>query len=248
MIAQETTVRSGNLTPASKRDRANTLFEMLIIAAKSEQIRELALSLARSGFNCSVATSPSEVGGQVARKTPDLVLIAMNSPLMYSEVWHLWEQVRQKRALPVIALISKGALGNFDPGLKIDDFVVEPWDIAEVAARAKRVLWRINKVDCKELIGCGDLVIDLGKCEVSVGGRLVSLTFREYELLRFLAANEGRVFTRDALLNEVWGYDYYGGDRTVDVHIRRLRSKIEDPAHIFIETVRNIGYRFRKDS
>jgi DNA-binding response OmpR family regulator len=72
----------------------------------------------------------------------------------------------------------------------------------------------------------------------------VSLTFREYELLKFLATNPGRVFTRDALLNGVWGEDFFGGDRTVDVHIRRLRSKIEDEANNFIETVRNIGYRF----
>ena len=71
------------------------------------------------------------------------------------------------------------------------------------------------------------------------------LTFREYELLKFLAGNRGRVFTREALLNKVWGYDYYGGDRTVDVHIRRLRSKTEDSNHAFIETVRNIGYRFK---
>ena len=74
------------------------------------------------------------------------------------------------------------------------------------------------------------------------------LTFKEYELLKFLARTSGRVFTREALLNRVWGYDYYGGDRTVDVHIRRLRSKIEDSSHTFIETVRNIGYRFRKDA
>jgi DNA-binding response OmpR family regulator len=81
-----------------------------------------------------------------------------------------------------------------------------------------------------------------------VGGNPVMLTFREYELLKFLASNRGRVFTREALLNRVWGYDYYGGDRTVDVHIRRLRSKIEDASHTFIETVRNIGYKFNKDS
>jgi two-component system alkaline phosphatase synthesis response regulator PhoP len=73
------------------------------------------------------------------------------------------------------------------------------------------------------------------------------LTFREYQLLKFLASNKGKVFTREALLNKVWGWDYYGGDRTVDVHIRRLRSKIEDPTHTFIETVRNIGYRLREN-
>ena len=74
---------------------------------------------------------------------------------------------------------------------------------------------------------------------------MIELTFKEYELLKFLASHQGRVYTREALLNKVWGYDYYGGDRTVDVHIRRLRSKIEDAKHTFIETVRNIGYRFK---
>jgi DNA-binding response OmpR family regulator len=82
---------------------------------------------------------------------------------------------------------------------------------------------------------------------VTVNGALVELTFKEYELLKLLAANRGRVFTREALLDKLWGYDYFGGDRTVDVHIRRLRSKIEDAEHTYIETVRNIGYRFKKN-
>ena len=111
--------------------------------------------------------------------------------------------------------------------------------------RVKRLLRKTNNTDTSEVIKCGDLVIDIAKYEVSINGKLIELTFREYELLRFLASNPGRVFTRDALLNKVWGYDYYGGDRTVDVHIRRLRSKIEDSSHTFIETIRNIGYRFK---
>jgi len=91
-------------------------------------------------------------------------------------------------------------------------------------------------------------LINRAKCEVTLAGRVLMLTFMEYELLKFLASNKGRVFTREVLLNKVWGYDYYGGDRTVDVHIRRLRSKIEDLTHTFIETVRNIGYKFRENS
>ena len=105
-----------------------------------------------------------------------------------------------------------------------------------------------DSYESSELIKDGDLVIDLAKYEVSVGGRPVLLTFREYELLKFMTSNRGRVFTREALLTKVWGYDYFGGDRTVDVHIRRLRSKIEDSHHTFIETVRSIGYRFIKES
>jgi two-component system alkaline phosphatase synthesis response regulator PhoP len=99
-----------------------------------------------------------------------------------------------------------------------------------------------------EIIRRGDLSIDVEMCEVSLGGNLVELTFKEYELLKFLATYPGRVHSRDVLLDRVWGYDYYGGDRTVDVHIRRLRSKIEDHNHTFIDTVRNVGYRFRRDN
>ncbi len=98
------------------------------------------------------------------------------------------------------------------------------------------------------VIKSGDLIIDPVKCEVHLGGRLLALTFKEYEMLKLLAINPGKVFTREALLNEVWGYDYFGGDRTVDVHVRRLRAKVEDPVHSFIETVRNVGYKFKPGS
>jgi DNA-binding response OmpR family regulator len=140
--------------------------------------------------------------------------------------------------------MPKEILDGVDSDFEIDDFVVRPFNLSELVARIRRILNRINNADNQDFIRRGDLVIDSAKCEVSVNGRLVVLTFKEYELLKFLMRHKGKVFTRQALLNEVWGYDYYGGDRTVDVHIRRLRSKIEDADHTFIETVRNIGYKF----
>jgi DNA-binding response OmpR family regulator len=155
--------------------------------------------------------------------------------------------IKKAIPLPVMALVSQETLDSVDGHLDLDDFIIKPCDIRELVLRVKQLLRRADTVDSSELVRCGDLVIDLPRCEVSVADRTVILTFREYELLRFLASNRGRVFTREALLNKVWGYDYYGGDRTVDVHIRRLRSKIEDANHTFIETVRNIGYRFVKD-
>jgi len=181
---------------------------------------------------------------EVAERGPHLVLAAIDGLAADLEVWPVLRRIRQEMHLPVIALVSRETLDSLDSADSVDDFVVEPWDAAEVALRARLTLQRRNNIDSEELIKCGDLIIDLASCEVSVGGRLVMLTFKEYELLRFLAGNRGRVFTREDLLNKVWGYDYYGGDRTVDVHIRRLRSKIEDPTHTFIETVRNIGYKF----
>ena len=114
--------------------------------------------------------------------------------------------------------------------------------------RINRVLRKTVKNESSEQIKCDGLTIDLATCEVTVNGKIVELTFKEYEMLKLLASNKGRVYTREALLDKIWGYDYYGGDRTVDVHVRRLRSKIEDASHTYIETVRNIGYRFIKDS
>ena len=125
-----------------------------------------------------------------------------------------------------------------------DDFIVRPYDERELVARARRLIQKNNRED--EILRRGDLAIDLANCEVRVEGKIVELTFKEYELLKFLAQDQGRVFSRETLLNKVWGYDYFGGDRTVDVHVRRLRSKIEISGQTFIETVRNIGYRFKK--
>ncbi|HEY78805.1 MAG TPA: response regulator transcription factor [Dehalococcoidia bacterium] len=155
------------------------------------------------------------------------------------------KEVKRDSRLPVMALIARDRLDGIDVSLDIDDLIISPADNRELVLRIKRLLSKRNGNQGNgELITCDGLVIDLAKCEVMVDGNVVDLTFREYELLKFLASNRGRVYTRDALLNKVWGYDYYGGDRTVDVHIRRLRSKIEDAKRTFIETVRNIGYRF----
>ena len=224
------------------------MFRLLIIADETDRVRKLGSRLVERGFTCSIASDGEEVTEVVIEQALDLVLIAMDGSPDGSGIRHLAQRVKQERPLPVIALLSREALGGLDLHLGIDDFVVEPWDANEVAIRAKRALWKTNKIDNAELIKSGDLAVDLGRCEVTLNGKLIALTFKEYELLRFLASNIGRVFTREALLNKVWGYDYYGGTRTVDVHIRRLRSKIEDSTHSFIETVRNIGYKFREEA
>ena len=132
------------------------------------------------------------------------------------------------------------------PRTGIDDFCTLTASSAELITRIRRLM-KTNP-ETGDIIRRGDLSIDIETCEVSLGGQLIELTFKEYELLKFLATNPGRVHSRDVLLDRVWGYDYYGGDRTVDVHIRRLRSKIEDFNHTFIDTVRNVGYRFRRDA
>lgn len=125
-----------------------------------------------------------------------------------------------------------------------DDFCVEPIVPDELLARLEHLFRRAGRGLRPDLIEYGSLVLNLETYQAAVAGRVLDLTYMEYELLRFLASHPGRVFTRETLLSRVWGYEYYGGARTVDVHIRRLRAKIgEEHAHI-IQTVRSVGYRF----
>ena len=147
--------------------------------------------------------------------------------------------------LPSIALVRERDLGDVDLPQGVDDFVVSPPRAAELVTRAQRLLGRTGLTDRGDLVRQGDLVINRVNYEVSLRGRRLNLRFKEYELLLLMATTPGKVYTREALLERIWGYDYLGGTRTVDVHIRRLRSKIEDADHTFIETVWQVGYRFR---
>ena len=217
------------------------MFSVCLVAKESERIKELHRRLIRNGFACAIVSGEEEI----IKQAPDLILLEMDS---LSSVKEISQRIKRERHPPIIALVRREMLNNVNGHLDMDDFIIQPYNIRELVLRIKRLIQRSDNMSSGELIRYGELIIDLAKCEVSVGGKVVMLTFKEYELLKFLAHNRGRVFTREALLNKVWGYDYYGGDRTVDVHIRRLRSKIEDSSHTFIETVRNIGYRFKRDA
>jgi len=227
------------------------LHRVLILAKETAEIRELHSGLTRMGFACSVANSSSNFSNKLTKQACDVLLVYIDGSSASDQPESMLEQLcelRMTRNLPAIALISGEELSRLDSNLGIDDFVVKPWNLTEVVTRAKRAIKHINDVQGADSIKCGDLVIDIAKCEVLIGGRLLALTFKEYELLKFLAKNKGKVFTRDALLNEVWGYDYYGGDRTVDVHITRLRSKFNDTNNTYIQTVRNIGYKLSEEA
>jgi len=223
------------------------LSRVFIIANESEQARKLRAELVQSGFDCLIVPHKDEAIKQIVGQSLGVMLLDADEATFDSEAWELAQRIRQERQLPLIALVSSEKLNGFDSGTTVDDFVVKPCEANEVTVRIKRALKQKKSIDSEDIIKCGDLVIDLAKYEVSLGNKLILLTFREYQLLKFLASNKGKVFTRETLLHKVWGWDYYGGDRTVDVHIRRLRSKIEDPTHTFIETVRNIGYRLREN-
>jgi len=217
---------------------------VFIIANEGEQAEQLRTELAQRGLDCLIV--PGKGGGieQIAAQSAGVSLLDMDGVTTGSERWELAQKMRQDMHIPLIALMSREKVNGLDSNNSVDDFVVKPWEPAEITARIKRIMIQKAGIGSEDIIRCGDLVIDSGKCEVMLGSKSIVLTFKEYQLLKFLAANRGKAFTREALLNRVWGWDYYGGDRTVDVHIRRLRSKIEDMNHSFIDTIRNIGYRF----
>jgi two-component system alkaline phosphatase synthesis response regulator PhoP len=146
---------------------------------------------------------------------------------------------------PLLLLLSPQQLGALELREDLfDDFCATPCDPRELEARLSHLFWRTGRGLRPELVEYGPLVLNLETYQASVASKPLSLTFMEYELLKFLATHPGKVFTRETLLSRVWGYEYYGGARTVDVHVRRLRAKLGEEHANLISTVRSVGYRF----
>jgi two-component system, OmpR family, alkaline phosphatase synthesis response regulator PhoP len=146
---------------------------------------------------------------------------------------------------PLLLLVSGAQLSELELRDDLfDDFCLAPFHPRELEARLKHVFWRTGRGTRPELIEYGELVLNLETYQAACAGRPLDLTYMEYELLKFLASHPGKVFTRETLLSRVWGYEYYGGARTVDVHVRRLRAKLGEEHANLIQTVRSVGYRF----
>ncbi len=146
---------------------------------------------------------------------------------------------------PLLLVLAADQLGSLELRDDLfDDFALEPVRADELDARLSHLLWRTGRGKRHDVITYGPLALNLETYQAVLDGRTLDLTFMEYELLRFLAAHPGKVFTREVLLSRVWGYEYFGGARTVDVHIRRLRAKLGEEHAGLIETVRSVGYRF----
>ncbi len=149
-------------------------------------------------------------------------------------------------SIPLLVVVTEGGLAGITSDWGIDDVILDTAGPAEVEARLRLAVGRTTEaaVDEGGPITAGALVIDEATYSVRLRGKLLDLTYKEFELLKYLAQHPGRVFTRSQLLQEVWGYDYFGGTRTVDVHVRRLRAKLGTDYEVLIGTVRNVGYRF----
>ena len=221
------------------------MINTLVIAKDPDSRAGLRFTLAHPSLTVTFTSYSDTLQQDLAQET-QVLLLEIDDKIPDVATWEIILKEKQERKVPVIALVNRESLDTVKLPIEIDDFLMTPYNAEELALRIKRLLGETGGEESTALISGQGLAIDTDACEVSIGGRKVDLTFKEYELLKLLAGNKGRVFTREALLNKIWGYDYYGGDRTVDVHIRRLRSKIEQDRQ-YIETVRNIGYRFIKE-
>ena len=221
--------------------------KVLIIEDDSNIAQLLHLYLEKEGFETRVAMDGGKGVEEFRAFGPDLVLLDIMLPVM--DGWSVLDKVRQESAVPVIMLTAKGEVEDRVSGLEkgADDYVVKPFEMKEVLARIRAVLRRSSpEEECGEKRLCFDkLVIDLGSYELQVDGRRVDTPPKELELLFHLASSPNRVFTRNQLLDEVWGFDYFGDSRTVDVHIKRLREKLEGVSPRWnLKTVWGVGYKF----
>ncbi len=197
----------------------------------------------RAGMACRVEGSSDLLWDNDTSDSPDAVVLDLAS-LEIPEARRAVSQCRERK-VPVLAAVPREQASNYDPALNPDELMLCPVSDDEFSLRVKQAVFRVNGPSGSQTLSIGDLSIDLERYEVSVAGRRVTLTYKEFQLLALLASNPGRVYTREALLSQVWGYDYLGGTRTVDVHVRRLRSKVESPGRSFVETIWNVGYRFK---
>ncbi len=222
--------------------------KILVVEDEASFSDALAYLLGREGFDVSVAPTGQDAITEFERSGADLVLLDLMLPgIPGTEVCR---QIRTKSKVPVIMLTAKDTEVDKVVGLELgaDDYVTKPYSSRELLARIRAVLRRQSpeEISDGEPLVAGPVKIDIERHLVQINGTQISLPLKEFELLEYLVRNAGRVLTRVQLIDRVWGNDYFGDTKTLDVHIKRLRSKIEtDPANpVYIQTVRGLGYKF----
>lgn len=234
--------------------------KILVVEDEKNILELVRFNLEREGFQV-ITTTDGANGLEIAREQkPDLIVLDVMLPGMNGlEVCRELQQDVVTRFIPVIILSARAEELDRVLGLEMgaDDYIVKPFSPRELVARVKARLRRSGRSESRgkeklteKILEIGRLVIDGEKYAVYLSGVKQDLTQKEFELLRYLARHRGKVFTREQLLEQVWGYDYPGDSRTVDVHIRHIRQKLEAEPEVseLIETVRGVGYRFKEDS
>lgn len=207
----------------------------------------LRLYLEKEGYTVAISNEGEEAIAKFNAIKPDLILLDIMLPTL--DGWQVCREIRKKSQVPIIMLTAKGEVFDKVLGLELgaDDYIVKPFETKEVVARIKAVLRRTgqNQGEAVKEVKYDKLSINLTNYELKVNGVQVDTPPKEMELIYHLASNPNRVFTRDQLLDEVWGFDYYGDSRTVDVHVKRLREKLEGVSDKWaLKTVWGVGYKF----
>ncbi|MEE0981715.1 MAG: response regulator transcription factor [Acutalibacteraceae bacterium] len=226
--------------------------EKILVVDDDTNICELLrLYLEKEGYSVTIANTGMQAVRSFAEQQPDLMLLDIMLPEL--DGWQVCREIRKYSNKPIIMLTAKGETFDKVLGLELgaDDYITKPFDSKEVLARIKAVLRRSNGSSIVEhteeikQVSYDNLVINLTNYELKVKGNRVEAPPKEMELLYHLASNPNRVFTRDQLLDEVWGFDYYGDSRTVDVHVKRIREKLEGVSDKWeLKTVWSVGYKF----
>ena len=230
-----------------------SLVDVLVVDDEPSFLDALRSGLEREGFRVHTAADGVEALDKVAELEPDLVLLDVMLPRMSGI--DVCRRIRQVSQVPIIMVTAKGEEIDAVVGLEVgaDDYVAKPYRLRELVARIRAVLRRAPvaagvMVDDDEVMTVGEVALYPQRHEVTVGGEALHLPLKEFELLELLLENSGRVVTRERLIDEVWGHDYVGDTKTLDVHVKRLRAKIEpDPSlPVRITTVRGVGYRYER--
>ncbi len=224
--------------------------EKIMVADDDKNICELLrLYLEKEQYTVVIANDGNEAIAKFNAEAPALILLDVMMPGL--DGWQVCREIRKKSNVPIIMITAKGETFDKVLGLELgaDDYVVKPFDAKEIVARIKAVLRRtVNGVQPESTVrevSFDKLVVNMTKYELKVDGKVVDTPPKELELLFHLASNPNRVYTRDQLLDEVWGFEYYGDSRTVDVHIKRLREKLEGVSEKWtLKTVWGVGYKF----
>ena len=218
----------------------------ILIVEDEANIRELLrLYLEREGYTVLEAENGVEGIKKWKSDKPDMLLLDVMMPVM--DGWEVCREIRAESDVPIIMLTAKGETADRVSGLEMgaDDYIVKPLEMPEVIARVRAVFRRIAPDDAPEKLSFDNLVIDKQAYDLVIKGKRVDAPPKEIELLYFLASSPNRVFTRAQLLDEVWGFDYFGDTRTVDVHVKRVREKLEGVSDKWeLKTVWGVGYKF----
>ncbi|MCT4660742.1 MAG: response regulator transcription factor [Tissierellales bacterium] len=229
------------------------MMSKILVVDDAEHIVELIqFNLENEGHEVSTAYDGREALGKVEDDFPDLILLDLMLPGIDGiEVCRRIRSSEKTKNIPIIMITAKGEEIDKVLGLEIgaDDYITKPFGVRELLARVKAMLRRSRRVDdqsAEKYYKAYGIELDIEKHEVFKDGSKIELTYKEFELLKLLFENRGKVLTRDELLDKIWGYDYFGETRTVDVHIRHLRKKLgENKENVMIETVRGVGYKLK---